>query len=186
MYIFLTSALVGGGWSASSPGHFTSGERGLGTHWIWDYLGARISLEAVDKEKIIFPSGICTRPLSCPALSSVAIPACLLLCGHYKMKQAYLNRVAAVTVRVVGPESTPGSSVSPSHQDSTWLSTNFLTNAQELFPVFFERHSLQLLYRTGWCSGKFVSDMCPVRSRLRHWSSWGFLYSPQYLQANSG
>jgi hypothetical protein len=30
--IFLTSTLVGGEWSASRPGRFTSGERASGTH----------------------------------------------------------------------------------------------------------------------------------------------------------
>jgi len=33
-YTFLTLALDGGGWSALCPGHFTSGERAPGTHWI--------------------------------------------------------------------------------------------------------------------------------------------------------
>jgi hypothetical protein len=32
--IFLTSALVGGEWSASRPGRFTPREGALGTHWI--------------------------------------------------------------------------------------------------------------------------------------------------------
>jgi hypothetical protein len=31
IHIFLTSALVGGEWSASRPGHFTTGERAPGT-----------------------------------------------------------------------------------------------------------------------------------------------------------
>jgi hypothetical protein len=34
MHIFLTSALVGGEWSASRPGRFTSEERAPGTHWV--------------------------------------------------------------------------------------------------------------------------------------------------------
>jgi hypothetical protein len=32
--IFLTSALVGGEWSASCPSHLTPGERAPTTHWI--------------------------------------------------------------------------------------------------------------------------------------------------------
>jgi hypothetical protein len=32
IHIFLTSALVGGEWSASHPGRFTPGEGALGTH----------------------------------------------------------------------------------------------------------------------------------------------------------
>jgi hypothetical protein len=31
---FLTSALLGGEWSASHTGHFTSGERAPSTHWM--------------------------------------------------------------------------------------------------------------------------------------------------------
>jgi hypothetical protein len=34
IHIFLTSALVGGEWSATRPGRFTPGERAPGTHWI--------------------------------------------------------------------------------------------------------------------------------------------------------
>jgi hypothetical protein len=33
-HIFLTSALVGGEWSASRPAGFTPGKRAPGTHWI--------------------------------------------------------------------------------------------------------------------------------------------------------
>jgi hypothetical protein len=33
IYIFLTSALAGGEWSASSPYRFTPGERAHGAHW---------------------------------------------------------------------------------------------------------------------------------------------------------
>jgi hypothetical protein len=32
----LTWTLVGGEWSASRPGRFSSGERSPGTHWIGD------------------------------------------------------------------------------------------------------------------------------------------------------
>jgi hypothetical protein len=34
IHIFLTSALIGGEWSASRPGRFTPGERAPFTHWI--------------------------------------------------------------------------------------------------------------------------------------------------------
>jgi hypothetical protein len=33
IHVFLTSALEGGEWSASSPGRFTPWERAPGTHW---------------------------------------------------------------------------------------------------------------------------------------------------------
>jgi hypothetical protein len=38
IHIFLTSALVGGEWSASRPGRFTPGERAPGTHWIGGWM----------------------------------------------------------------------------------------------------------------------------------------------------
>jgi hypothetical protein len=41
IHIFLTSALVGGEWSASRPGNFTPGERVPGTHWIGGWVDPR-------------------------------------------------------------------------------------------------------------------------------------------------
>jgi hypothetical protein len=49
----LTSALVGGEWSASRPGRFTPGERAPGTHWIGGWVGPRVGLEAVEKRKFL-------------------------------------------------------------------------------------------------------------------------------------
>jgi hypothetical protein len=43
----LTSALVGGEWSASRPDLFT-----LGTHWIAGLVDARASLDDVENRKI--------------------------------------------------------------------------------------------------------------------------------------
>jgi hypothetical protein len=45
----LTSALAGGEWSASCPGHFSPGERAPGTHWIGGWVD--------DLEKILDPTG---------------------------------------------------------------------------------------------------------------------------------
>jgi hypothetical protein len=39
LHAFLTSALDGGEWSCSRPGHFTTKERAPGTHWIGDWVG---------------------------------------------------------------------------------------------------------------------------------------------------
>jgi hypothetical protein len=49
IHIFLTSALVGGEWSASGTGHFTSGERIPYTHWIGDWVGPRTDLDGMEK-----------------------------------------------------------------------------------------------------------------------------------------
>jgi len=43
----LTSALDGGEWSASCPGHFTHRERAPGTHWIGGWVGPRVGLDTV-------------------------------------------------------------------------------------------------------------------------------------------
>jgi hypothetical protein len=51
MHVFLTSALVGGEWSASRPGRFTSGERAPGTHWIGGWVGPRAGLDEVERGK---------------------------------------------------------------------------------------------------------------------------------------
>jgi hypothetical protein len=45
----LTSALDGGEWSASRPGHFTLRESASCTHWIGGWVGPRPVLDAVVK-----------------------------------------------------------------------------------------------------------------------------------------
>jgi hypothetical protein len=49
IHIFLTSALVGGEWSATRPGCFTPGERALGTHCIGDEVRSRVGLDDMEK-----------------------------------------------------------------------------------------------------------------------------------------
>jgi hypothetical protein len=49
---FLTSALGGGEWSASCPGHFTPGERAPGTH-----CGLQIRSGLYGEEEILAPAG---------------------------------------------------------------------------------------------------------------------------------
>jgi hypothetical protein len=50
----LTLVLEGGEWSASHLGHFTPGERALGTHWIGGWVGPRAILDVVVKRKGAF------------------------------------------------------------------------------------------------------------------------------------
>jgi hypothetical protein len=50
---FLTSALDGGEWSASSPESFNSGERVPGTHCIGGWVGPNTGLDAVQYRKIL-------------------------------------------------------------------------------------------------------------------------------------
>jgi hypothetical protein len=54
IHIFLTSALVGGEWSASHPGHFTPGERAPVTLCIGGWVGPRAGLDDMEKRKF-FP-----------------------------------------------------------------------------------------------------------------------------------
>jgi hypothetical protein len=44
-HVLLTSALVGGEWSALRPGRFTPGERAPGTHWIGGWVDPRTELD---------------------------------------------------------------------------------------------------------------------------------------------
>jgi hypothetical protein len=50
---FLTSALDGGEWSASSHCLFIPEERAPGTHWIGGWVGPRAGLDAVETRKIL-------------------------------------------------------------------------------------------------------------------------------------
>jgi hypothetical protein len=49
IHVFVTSALVGGKWSASCPGRFTPGERAAGTHWIGGWVGPKAGLDGLEK-----------------------------------------------------------------------------------------------------------------------------------------
>jgi hypothetical protein len=60
-HVFLTSALVGGEWSASRPGRFTPG-----THWIGGWVGPRTGLDGVEMREILTLSGLELRPLGRP------------------------------------------------------------------------------------------------------------------------
>jgi hypothetical protein len=55
LHAFLYSALDGGKWSASHPGHFTPREGAPGIHWIGSRVGTRASLDAVVRRKISSP-----------------------------------------------------------------------------------------------------------------------------------
>jgi hypothetical protein len=66
---FLTSALVGDKWSASSLGHFTPGEISPGSHWIGGWVNLRAGLDDVEKRKFLTLPGLELRPLGRPARS---------------------------------------------------------------------------------------------------------------------
>jgi hypothetical protein len=58
IHIFLTSALVGGEWSALRPGRFTPGERALGTHCIGGPVDPRAGLDDIEKRKFLTLPGL--------------------------------------------------------------------------------------------------------------------------------
>jgi hypothetical protein len=66
-HVFLTSALVGGEWSASRPGRFSPGERALRTQWVGGWVGLRAILDGVEKRQFLTLPGLERRPLCRPA-----------------------------------------------------------------------------------------------------------------------
>jgi hypothetical protein len=69
IHILLTSALVGGEWSASRPGCFTPEQRAPAVHWIEGWVGAETSLDDIARRKILPLRGLELRPLGRPARS---------------------------------------------------------------------------------------------------------------------
>jgi hypothetical protein len=61
IHVILTSAVVGGEWSASHPGRFTPG-----THWTGGWVGPRTGLNDVEKRKFLTLPGLELRPLCRP------------------------------------------------------------------------------------------------------------------------
>jgi hypothetical protein len=57
IFIFLTSALSGGEWSASLPGRFTPEERAPCTQWIGSWVDPRAGLDDVEKIKFLILPG---------------------------------------------------------------------------------------------------------------------------------
>jgi hypothetical protein len=64
IHIFLTSALVGGEWSASRPSCFTPEESAPSTHLIGGLVIPRAGLNNVRKRKFLTLQGLELRPLS--------------------------------------------------------------------------------------------------------------------------
>jgi hypothetical protein len=58
IHISLTSALVGGEWSTSCPGHFTPGERAPSTLWIGGWVDLRAGLDDLEKRKFLTLPGL--------------------------------------------------------------------------------------------------------------------------------
>jgi hypothetical protein len=62
IHIFMTSALVGGEWSASRPCRFTPEERAPGTHWIGGWVDSRAGLDDMEKRQFLILPGLNCNP----------------------------------------------------------------------------------------------------------------------------
>jgi hypothetical protein len=69
IHSFLTSALLGGKWSAPRTGRFTTRERAHSTHCIGGWVDPRACLEDVEKRKFLNLPGLELRLLGRPARS---------------------------------------------------------------------------------------------------------------------
>jgi hypothetical protein len=69
IHIFLTSALVGGKWSASRPGLFTPEERAPRIPWIQGWVDPRAGVDNMEKRKFLTLLGLKLQPLGHPAHS---------------------------------------------------------------------------------------------------------------------
>jgi hypothetical protein len=58
IHFFLTSALVGGEWSASRPCRFSPGERAPGAHFIGSWVDPRAGLDDMEKWKFFTLPGL--------------------------------------------------------------------------------------------------------------------------------
>jgi hypothetical protein len=62
-HVFLTSALVGGEWSASRPDRYNPGRKAPGTHWIGGWVDLTVGLDDMKKRKFLHLPGLELRPL---------------------------------------------------------------------------------------------------------------------------
>jgi hypothetical protein len=72
-HVFLISALVGGKWSASRPGRFTS-TGAPSTHWVGGWMVPRAGLDDMEKRKFLTLPGLELRSLGRPAISTGSTP----------------------------------------------------------------------------------------------------------------
>jgi hypothetical protein len=72
--VFLTSALVGGEWSASRPDRFTPGKEPPGTHWTGGWVVPRASLDDMEKRKFLLAlPGVEPHLLGRPSRSPLSV-----------------------------------------------------------------------------------------------------------------
>jgi hypothetical protein len=69
IHVFLTSALIGGEWSASRPCRFTHRERTPDIHSIGGWVNPTAGLDDVEKRKFFTLPGLELQPFGRPARS---------------------------------------------------------------------------------------------------------------------
>jgi hypothetical protein len=67
IYVFLTSAVVAGEWSASRPCRFTPEEKAPGSRWIGGWVGPKTGLYDVERTETFPVLGLELGPLGRPA-----------------------------------------------------------------------------------------------------------------------
>jgi hypothetical protein len=94
IHIFLISALIGGEWSASRPGCFTSGDRAPSTYCLGGRVGPRTSMDNVKRGKTLPLLGFRLWPLGCPAHSQSLYHLCY---ANYSNKGYRNHQFVSVT-----------------------------------------------------------------------------------------
>jgi hypothetical protein len=74
--VFLTSALVGGQRSASSPCRFNRGKRVTSTHWLESWVGPVADVDEYGEIKMFYPTGTQTSDPSIVQLVSISYTDC--------------------------------------------------------------------------------------------------------------
>jgi hypothetical protein len=98
IHIFLTSALAGCEWSASSPGRFTPGERVPGTRWIARWADPTAGLDDMEKWKFLTLPGLGTPSHFLFILSLFCLHLEVIIASYYEhsrqlpVSNAYANR----------------------------------------------------------------------------------------------
>jgi hypothetical protein len=89
IYSFLTSALLGGEWSASRPCRCTPVEKAPSTHWIGGLVDSRAGLNNVQKRKFLILLDSNSNPSAVQPIASRYTDYTILAPQHSHMKVIY-------------------------------------------------------------------------------------------------
>jgi hypothetical protein len=100
IHVFLTSTLIGGQWSASCPGRFTTEENAPCAHWIGAWIGLGTSLDGVERRKILPLPGLEIRPLGRPARSQLLYRLRYPVSSNYIIFIHFVLHMVGIDVRI--------------------------------------------------------------------------------------